>query len=162
MVRPVLPALILLAALPGCARLAALFPDRDAPQTEAAAGAEALPETAEPAVRPPPPPAGARTAAAFDTVSEADRTAALDAPAADSERLVGEVAVSLGNPGEPGLWLRSSRITAPGPGRVVGPDGTSLAVDLYPGDGPAQLSLSAFRALNLPLTALPVVAVYAR
>ncbi len=107
-----------------------------------------------------PPPAGARTAAALDTTSAAQKAAALAAPAPAGARAVGTVAVSLGNVTEPGFWLRSGLVSAPGKGRVEVAGGASVAVDLIPGTGAAQLSLPAFRALGLPLTALPQVTVY--
>ena len=122
------------------------------------------------ATRPPPRPdvapvpvAGATTAAAFDTTSAADKAAALAPPPAPSgERSLGKTAVALGNPAEPGFWLRSALVTAPAKGRVEVAGGAMIAVDLIPGTGAAQLSLPAFRALNLPLTALPEVTIYAR
>ncbi len=40
--------------------------------------------------------------------------------------------------------------------------GTSVQVDLLPGEGGAQLSLAAFRALGLGLTDLPEVTVFTR
>lgn len=114
----------------------------------------------------PPPGAGAlgsaaaRTADAYDLTSEAERQRAMSAPVnAGAERL-GAVVVVLGNAAEPGFWLRSSLISQPQKGRVETADGKSVAVDLLPGAGSAQLSLAAFRALDLPLTALPQVTVY--
>ncbi|MBL4917157.1 hypothetical protein [Szabonella alba] len=109
------------------------------------------------------PPAGARTAAELDTSSDAERAAAL-APVAtpELERTLGQVSVSLGNATEPGFWLRSSLVNERAQGRVVTSLGESLQVDLLPGEGAAQLSLSAFRSLNLPLTGLPQVTVYIR
>lgn len=146
-------------SLPGCARLPFLQgKDRPAdPAVEAPAT-----EMAAPTVAPRPPP-GARTAAALDTTTAEQRAMALATPPAPAaERDLGRVAVTLGNPAEPGFWLRGSIVTAAGPGRVVTEGGASLAVDLIPGSGAAQLSLPAFRALNLPLTGLPVVGVLAR
>ena len=110
----------------------------------------------------PVPLAGARTAAALDTTTAAEKAAALAAPPAPGgERLLGRAAVALGNPAEPGFWLRAALVTAPGKGRVVVAGGGSIAVDLIPGAGAAQLSLAAFRALGLGLTDLPEVTVFA-
>ncbi len=107
------------------------------------------------------PPRGAITASALDTTTTAEKAAALAAPAASSgEREIGRTAVSLGLVTEPGIWLRSALVKAPGKGRVVTAKGTSIAVDLIPGTGAAQLSLAAFRALGLPLTGLPEVTLY--
>ncbi|WP_127048744.1 hypothetical protein [Pseudorhodobacter sp. E13] len=109
------------------------------------------------------PPAGARTAAALDTTTAEQKAAALAAPAKPAgEQALGKTAVALGNVTEPGFWLRSSLVKTAGPGRVVTAAGGSIAVDLIPGEGAAQLSLAAFRALNLPLTDLPEVTIFAQ
>ncbi|HSF63936.1 MAG TPA: D-galactarate dehydratase [Paracoccaceae bacterium] len=111
----------------------------------------------------PPPPPGARTAEALDTTTPEQRAAATAAPAAPAgERELGTVAVSLGSPAEPGFWLRWAGVTTPGPGRVVTAGGQAVLVDLIPGEGAAQLSLPAFRALGLPLAGLATVTVHAR
>ena len=73
---------------------------------------------------------------------------------------MGSVSVSLGSPTEQGFWLRSALVSAPVRGRVVTDEGASIAVELLPGNGAAQMSLPAFRALGLPLTGLPQVTVY--
>ena len=107
------------------------------------------------------PPPGAITASALDTSTVAEKTAALSAPPpAGGERELGRTAVSLGIVTEPGIWLRSSLVKARARGRVVTASGTSIAVDLIPGSGSAQLSLAAFRALGLPLTGLPEVTIF--
>jgi hypothetical protein len=108
------------------------------------------------------PPAGARTAAALDTTTAAQKAAALAPPQPASEQRLGKTAVALGKVTEPGFWLRSALVTAPGTGRVMTAAGASIAVDLIPGEGAAQLSLAAFRALNLPLTDLPEVTIFAQ
>lgn len=108
------------------------------------------------------PPVGARTAAALDTTTAAQKAAALAPPKPQGEQALGKTAVALGNVTEPGFWLRSSLVKSPGPGRVVTAGGGSIAVDLIPGEGAAQLSLAAFRALKLPLTALPEVTLFAQ
>jgi len=146
-------------AAAGCAQIGA----RSAgPQVEARA---AGPETPRPAARPGsgasgalPVATGARTAAAFDTVTPQERAAAMR-PAAGG-RALGETVASLGPPGETGLWLRTGLVTAPTPGRVThAPSGASVRVELRPSGGPAtagsQLSLSAYLALGLNLTDLP-------
>lgn len=126
-------------------------------------------EVAAPAVTPAPrpeetarvviaPPRGARTAAAFDRSSEAEKAAALAAPA--SGQVLGKVTVSLGSPVEQGFWLKSALVTSQTPGVIRLADGKTVKVDLLPlAGGGAQLSLAAFRALDLPLTALPEVTV---
>lgn len=108
------------------------------------------------------PPAGARTAEAFDTTSAEERAAAI-APKAVSAKL-GQTVASLGAPTEPGFWLKTPLVTGAAKGRVALPSGASVNVDLIPLDGPAsggsQLSLPAMRALGVPLTDLPTVDVY--
>lgn len=98
---------------------------------------------------------------ALDQTSDAEKSAALNAPATGGERELGKVTVTLGSPAEQGIWLRSPLVSAAGKGRVVTSGGQSVAVDLLPGTGGAQLSLAAYLALGLPLTALPEVTVYA-
>ncbi len=108
------------------------------------------------------PPLGeGQTAATLDQSSEDEKAAALAAPAAGGAAELGKVVVSLGSPAEQGFWLRTALVTAPGKGRVVTAGGASANVDLIPGTGGAQLSLAAFRALNLSLTDLPEVTVFA-
>jgi hypothetical protein len=60
-----------------------------------------------------------------------------------------------------GFWLSSTLVTAPQKGSVTTPAGKSLAVDLLPSTTGAQLSFSAYRALGLALTDLPLVQVFA-
>lgn len=100
------------------------------------------------------------TAEALDTTTEAEKAAALAAPATGGERELGRVTVALGAPAEQGLWLATALVTAPVMGRVVTASGASLAVELRPGTGGALLSLAAFQALGLSLTELPEVTVY--
>lgn len=149
-----LPCLIVIAALAGCE--VARGPDAGgvAPDTVASA--------------PPPPragarlaPQGARPAAAFDRTTPAERAAAVAAPVTGGA--LGRVVVSLGNPAEPGFWLRSALVTTPRPGAVRLASGASVQVELLPlaGGGP-QLSLAAYRALGLGLTDLPTVTVHGR
>lgn len=150
---------VLLVLVAGCDRLG----------RGAASGAwqEAGPAVLTPQARPVPgaaavlAPQGARTAAAFDRTTPAERAAALAAPASGAP--LGQVVVSLGNPAEPGFWLRSSLVSTPRPGTVRLASGASVQVDLLPpSGGAAQLSLAAFRALGLGLTDLPQVTVLGR
>ncbi|MFN4153607.1 MAG: hypothetical protein ACK4HF_03045 [Paracoccaceae bacterium] len=139
-----------LTATSGCAVLDRLKPAASAPDTAIDAQA----------VAPGPVLGAGATAATLDTTTEAQKQAALAAPAASGERALGKVSVSLGSPAEPGIWLRSALVAAPGKGRVVTASGQSVAVDLLPGQGAAQLSLPAYVALGLSLTALPEVTVF--
>jgi hypothetical protein len=105
--------------------------------------------------------AGAQSAEALDQTTEAERAAATAAPATGAERELGKIVVALGTVTEQGIWLKSELVTEPGKGRVVTASGASVAVDLLPGSGGATLSLAAYRALNLGLTDLPEVTVFA-
>lgn len=150
--------LVAFPALGACDRLAAL---RGGGWSDAALPAVAphvRPDAAAPAVVAP---NGARTAAAFDTTSEADKRAARAAPA--TGQVLGKLVVSLGNPVEQGFWLRSSLVSDMRPGVVKLASGATVQVDLLPatGGGP-QLSLAAYRALGLGLTDLPTVTVLTR
>lgn len=116
---------------------------------------------AQPAVQAPVGQSAARSAESFDLTSEAERQRALATPASPDAKELGEAVVTLGNAAEPGFWLRSSLVKQPQKGRVSVPGGQSVAVDLLPGAGSAQLSLAGYRALGLSLTALPQVTVTA-
>lgn len=113
----------------------------------------------EPAVTLPPLGAG-QDAAALDQTTEAEKAAA-EAPMAEG-RPLGLVTVALGPPAEQGFWLKSALVAEAGKGWVVTATGAMVAVDLLPAEGAAQLSLAAFRALDLALTDLPEVLVYAQ
>jgi hypothetical protein len=116
------------------------------------------PTALQPAIAPP---AGSKTAAALDTTTISQKEAALTVkPDGSGDQKLGTTSVALGNVTEPGFWLRSALVKAPGKGRVETADGGNLQVDLIPGTGAAQLSLAAFRALKLPLTGLPQVTIF--
>ena len=104
---------------------------------------------------------GAKSAAALDQTTAAEKAAAMAAPAQGAGRDLGPVVVALGGPAEQGFWLRSGLVSASAKGRVVTAAGKSVNVDLQPGSGAALLSLAAYRALGLGLTDLPEVRVYA-
>lgn len=89
------------------------------------------------------------------------RKAAAVAKPASGARVLGKAVVALGSPAEQGFWLKSALVVTAGKGRVVTAGGSSVNVDLIPGEGAALLSLAAFRALGLGLTDLPEVTVYA-
>ncbi len=156
-----------LAVLAGCA----LFPNENRPPLEAAepSGSGAV----RPVARPEggaQPPEGARTAEAFDTVSAGEKQAATEAAeeaaASGAGEALGETVASLGNPGEPGLWIKTPLARDPGKGRVVYPvNGKAVELELIPLDGPktggSRMSLAALRSLEAPLTGLLTVEVYA-
>lgn len=98
-----------------------------------------------------------RTAAALDTVSDAEKAAArATAAAATSDGVLGEVTVALGDPSDAGLWVKSGLVSAATQGTVRTGSGDAIAVQLRPlgSDGGPQISLGALRALGLPLTGL--------
>ncbi|MCE6953405.1 hypothetical protein LAZ40_15280 [Cereibacter sphaeroides] len=116
----------------------------------------------EPVAAPPPgrpmPGAQGLDPGQLDRTTPGERQAAL-APA-PAGAMLGRVTAALGAPAEPGFWLRSSLVRSEQPGRVEAAGGRSVAVTLKPGEGAAQLSLPAFRALGFALTDLPEVTVY--
>lgn len=111
-----------------------------------------------------PVPETARTVEEFDTTTTADRAKA--AQAAPGGRDLGLTIASLGAAGEPGFWLKTPLVSAPGKGRVVYPaSGKEVQVDLIPIEGPAtagsRMSLAALRLIDAPLAGLPEVRVFA-
>lgn len=162
-------------ALSGCASPSLqglLAPQPGAAEPASAAAPETAPE--EPAATldptpPPPPPPEARTADQFDTTSEEDRAEAL-APAepeeGGAERALGTTIASLGDPTDPGIWLKTPLVTDLTEGRVENPaTGKSITLELRPSGGApgsgSQISLPALRLLEIPLTDLPELAVFA-
>jgi len=158
-------------ALSGCASpsLQGLL----APQEAAAAPAvpeevTEAPETLDP-TPPPPPPPEARTVDQFDTTSDADRAEALATPdpeEAGAERALGTTIASLGDPTDPGIWLKTPLVSDLTEGRVENPaTGKTITLELRPSGGApgsgSQISLPALRLLEIPLTELPELAVFA-
>ena len=161
-------ALVAMPLLAGCAQIG-LFAQKEREPAVGVGVESPDPETPRPETRPvgagirPPP--GARTAEEFDTTTAAERVAALAPPAAATREL-GRTIASLGAPSEPGYWLRTPLVDAVRAGRVRHePSGASVRVELRPSGGApgsgSQLSLAAFRALELPLTDLPELLVLA-
>jgi len=132
------------------------------PAASEAAGAQTLPTPP-----PPRPPQNARTAEQFDTTSKADRVAAVVAPQAPSAgRALGQTVASLGDPSKPGFWLETPLVSAPSKGRVVNPlTGKAVQLELLPIAGASgagsRLSLAAMRLLDVSLTDLPTLEVFA-
>ncbi|MEL6959601.1 MAG: hypothetical protein AAGL89_11690 [Pseudomonadota bacterium] len=113
---------------------------------------------------PPPPPPTARTVEEFDTTSAEDRAAAVTVEPVSGEQRLGTTIASLGSPTDPGIWFKTPLVSSVQQGRVE-VNGTSVNVELRPSGGAAgsgsQISLAAMRLLNVPLTSLPNVTVYA-
>lgn len=121
-------------------------------------------EGARPQARPGKPvPATARTAEQFDTTTQAERVQAASAPPR-AARTLGTTIASLGDPTQPGFWLKTPLVSAEQKGRIQHANGASVAVTLIPIDGPAtagsRISLPALRLLGVPLTSLPEVKVF--
>jgi hypothetical protein len=140
--------LVALVGLGGCASW-------DLPFFDAATPAVERPSEAVPT-------ASANTAEALDTTTQEQRTAAQARPAGGA--VLGVTVMSLGDPAEPGFWLKTPLVTAEGPGQIVDPStGNTVAVTLMPIPGPAtagsRVSLATLRLLGLPLTALAEVEV---
>lgn len=144
---------VLALALSGCASL-----DR---ARQPAAPADDLATEFAPAVAVTPLGTAGQAPAALDSTSAAEKAAALAAPAEGGERELGRVVVALGAPAEQGLWVSTALVAAPTKGRVVAPNGQSLAVDLRPASGAALMSLAAYQALGIGLTELPELTVFA-
>lgn len=112
------------------------------------------------------PPANAQTAEQFDTTTAQERAAAVQAAQdGGGDKDLGTTIASLGAVSEPGIWMKTPLVSAPGQGRVEYPEkGTSVAVDLIPLDAEpgsgSQLSLAAMRLLEADLTGLPEVKVF--
>lgn len=90
-------------------------------------------------------------------------TGTAEAEAEGGGLILGFAVASLGDASVPGLWMETPLVSTEGPGRVVGPDGRTVAVTLRPsGGGPgtgSRLSLQAMQALGVDLAALPTVTV---
>jgi len=104
-----------------------------------------------------------RSVDALDTSSAAERTAATSAPSGG--QALGDTLAGLGSPAESGFWLRTGLVSDTRAGRVVGADGTAVALELRPSGREAgagsQISLAALRALGLPMTQLAPLSVFA-
>lgn len=127
----------------------------------------ARPDAIRKAAKAPPP--GARTVAQLDTTTATEKKAAAAAAqaaqASGAGRRLGRTVASLGDPTDPGLWIRTPLVDAPAKGRVVYPaNGKAVELDLIPIEGPktagSRMSLAALRVIGAPLTDLPEVDVY--
>ena len=130
----ILTLIAMLALLGACAQVEGIFQPAPEPAAEPPAASETEPE---------------------DDEAEAPTPATGD---------LGLTVASLGTATEPGLWLKTPLVDAPGRGRVKYPaNGKTVEVDLIPLDAPrgagSRLSLAGFQALGAPLTGLPEVRV---
>ena len=153
-------------ALGGCAELEALFdPDATLDPVEAAMPVDEPPETLDP-TPPPPPPEDANTVEEFDTTTEEDRLAALEAPVEAGEVELGRTLATLGDPADPGIWLSTPLVTELQMGRVEVPEtGATATMELRPSGKEAgagsEISLPAMRLLEIPLTAIQELIIFA-
>ncbi|MFQ3184087.1 MAG: hypothetical protein ACI9RO_000618 [Alteromonas macleodii] len=112
---------------------------------------------------PPPPPLDARTVKQFVTSTDQDLLNAV-APSLSGERRLGSTIASLGNPTDPGIWLKTPQVAAVTNGRVEY-NGNSVMLLLRPTGGAlgsaSRISLAAMRLIESPLTGLPELSVYA-
>lgn len=158
MLRSAIPVLLFATVLAGCA--GGLLSRDDAPQPPEIPVSVTL-APGEDVLRPEARPTGAAVRA------ENAGAVATASPAAAGAGggLLGETLAGLGSPTESGLWLRTGLVTAALPGRVESEGGASVAVELRPsgrepGAG-SHISLEALRALDLPLTQLATLRVFA-
>ncbi len=76
--------------------------------------------------------------------------------------LLGQAVVTLGDPGRAGFWVETELVTQSGQGRIELSDGSkSVEVALLPSAGSGRISLAALRLLEVPLTALVEVKLFA-
>ena len=134
-----IPIMAILTLLGGCAQVDRVFPSALAPKEAAPPAEPATPEQG----------------------AEATTTVETPPPATGD---LGLTVASLGTATEPGLWLKTPLVDAPGRGRVTYPvNGRTVEVALIPLDAPrgagSRLSLAGFQALGAPLTGLPEVRV---
>lgn len=106
----------------------------------------------------------AQTVAELDRSSATERARAAAAPSGGEIRL-GSTVASLGDPSQPGFWVKTPLVSAEASGRVVNPaTGRSAKVRLIPLGGPAsggsQVSLPTLQMLGISLTDLPTLDVY--
>lgn len=154
-------------ALAGCdtARTAQDRPDQPAATTQVAtAAATAVAAAAAPTATAPTPRPTARSAAEFNTTTAAQRNEAAK-PTATGERKLGNTIASLGDPTQPGFWIKTPLVTATGKGRIRNPaNGKSARVELVPlagaASGGSQVSLPALQLIGVSLTDLPSIEVY--
>lgn len=115
------------------------------------------------AAAPAPRPVARATPAQLNTTTQEQRAEAAK-PAATAETKLGTTVASLGDPTQPGFWIKTPLVQAKATGRIVNPaTGKSAKVDLLPlagGGTGSQVSLPALQLLGVSLTDLPRLEVY--
>ncbi|MCC5989632.1 MAG: D-galactarate dehydratase [Pararhodobacter sp.] len=157
MLRSAIPLLLVTAVLAGCA--GGLLSRDDAPQAPEVPVSVTL-APGEDVLRPEARPNGTAENGDLASVERAPREGI-----AGRGGLLGETLAGLGSPSEGGLWVRTGLVSSVQPGRVESEGGATVEVELRPsgrepGAG-SQISLEALRTLDLPLTQLATLRVYA-
>ena len=105
----------------------------------------------------------AQSAAALNTTTGTERAAAA-APPVTAERRLGTTVASLGDPSQPGFWVKTPLVQSETDGRIVNPaNGKSAKVRLIPlggAGGGSQVSLPALQLIGVSLTDLPTLEIY--
>ena len=85
----------------------------------------------------------------------------LAAPPVTAERRLGTTVASLGDPSQPGFWVKTPLVQSETDGRIVNPaNGKSAKVRLIPlggAGGGSQVSLPALQLIGVSLTDLPLI-----
>lgn len=100
----------------------------------------------------------------LDTTTPAERAQAA-APPSGGERRLGSTVASLGDPSQPGFWIKTPLVKSEAAGRIMNPaTGKSAKVRLIPlgggAGGGSQVSLAALQTLGVSLTDLPLLEVF--
>lgn len=109
---------------------------------------------------------GGQSAAALNTTTEVERSTAAAAPTTTGERRLGSTVASLGDPSQPGFWVKTPLVQSETDGRIVNPaNGKSAKVRLIPlggAGGGGQVSLPALQLIRVSLTDLPLIEEFIR
>ena len=106
---------------------------------------------------------GTLTPASTLDVASATERAAAKSSAQNGRQLLGVTVAALGNPAQTGFWIKTSLVDEQTKGQIASAaNGAKVTLTLIPLEaaGGSQLSLSAMRMLQVPLTSLVEVKVY--
>ena len=99
----------------------------------------------------------------LDVATDSKRAAAADTVPKSAGTLLGVTVAALGNPAQTGFWLKTALVDVETQGSIrTAATGAAVNLTLLPLEAASgsQLSLSAMRMLDVPLTALVEVKVY--
>ena len=151
--------IVFVLTLANCAAMEATNP-LSQPQSDSSTAAQAIKHGSPPlsALSQPPTQTIEDEAAASLDAGDGDETASAS-PASGSGIILGSQIVSLGDPTDPGLWVKTDFVQTEQLGTVAIAGGQPMQVTLRPleGSGSPQISLAALRLLGASLTALPEV-----